>query len=179
MLTWATFADQLSSSKPEGQQILNLVRNHLMSMIENQDLCPGEKNLCWKILIVGWELFARSSLEQIQLFRLALKSSCEFPRGASEEEEHKGRGIFETLLQPCLQGKELTPIELFYNRFCKSHASFYELETLSKSTVVSYLVVIEAKNYIPTIASKLDAQDKLIKDRFKAAIESVFGKGGE
>mmetsp|Transcript_28541 Transcript_28541/g.43151 ORF Transcript_28541/g.43151 Transcript_28541/m.43151 type:complete len:146 (+) Transcript_28541:2183-2620(+) len=85
-----------------------------------------------------------------------------------EIEVHQGKNQqLQTLLStlPSTSGKFVSPLELFYTRFYRFHASFYDLEVLNRTTVKTFAVLLEVplfkkiikQVYPPKADSKSDA----------------------
>ena len=66
ILIWATYANQLAAVKEEDRKLLNSVYQFLMDKlsVEPEKMVAelaGEKDICWRILVVGWDFFCRST----------------------------------------------------------------------------------------------------------------------
>ena len=157
MLVWSTFANQLSAEHREGREVLSEAHRLLMEAIAELPRGSREWETCWRILIVGWDQLCRSTEQQVAAMRLALsqeeltreRAGSDAEKGDSERTEAK---VFESLYTELLgksspSRKLRSPLELLFARFFRSHSSFFELETLNKSTVRSYLVLLDAQIY--------------------------------
>lgn len=68
ILIWATYADQLAPLREENRRILNSVFKFLMAKLSaNHENITAEqveeKDICWRILLVGWDQFCRSTFQ--------------------------------------------------------------------------------------------------------------------
>ena len=80
ILIWATYANQLAAVKEEDRKLLNSVYQFLMDKlsVEPEKMVAEqaeEKDICWRILVVGWDFFCRSTFQQIGMLKLTLAYS--------------------------------------------------------------------------------------------------------
>lgn len=98
ILTWTTFADQLASAKKEDRTLMNRVYKYLVSKLSgDHDPMPKglmeEREICWRILFVGWDHLCRSTFQQIEVLSLALThSKSRIERLCSEDADQSLRG---------------------------------------------------------------------------------------
>ena len=80
MLVWCTFADQLAAAKQKDRELLNQVHNFLVGRIKAlsaKEERSETSDLCWRILLVGWDHLCRSTYQQIEVLKLALLHSSQ------------------------------------------------------------------------------------------------------
>lgn len=91
ILIWATYANQLAAVKEEDRKLLNSVYKFLMDKLSAEPekmvtKLAEEKDICWKILVVGWDFFCRSTFQQIGMLKLTLAySRARIDQRSSEE----------------------------------------------------------------------------------------------
>ena len=67
LLVWVTFADQLAALREADRCLLDKVSRHLLTRLSERgrvdvpDWLSEEAALCWRVLIVGWDHFCRST----------------------------------------------------------------------------------------------------------------------
>jgi hypothetical protein len=82
LLAWATHADELAALHSQDRELLDKVHTYILEMLRtlnnssNQVSSGEEAALGWRVLIVGWERFCRSTSQQISTLNLALEASA-------------------------------------------------------------------------------------------------------
>ena len=78
LLQWTLFADTLILSSDEGKRVVDSVADHLLKVATREyDKGPEGANRSllvsvWMIIIIGWHIFVRTSLRQIQFMQAML-----------------------------------------------------------------------------------------------------------
>ena len=123
--------------------------------------------MIWRIFTVGWYKFARDAKQALELVQLFIEYSKPTKKPAAEivEEEEKGDDdekdkVAEeerplepvnrvTFFERLLTAKEsYTPLELFHLRFYSYPAAFYYCESLQRSKVLLYHVMLDSENLL-------------------------------
>lgn len=181
LLVWCTYADHLAAARPKDRKFLSSVHSFIVEKIKasNSEKDQSEvRELCWRILFIGWDHLCRTTYQQMEVLKLALMHSSEEverqsaalasqlqPAEPSLPDAGKAaasigpaQSFYSTLLHVSVQG--LLPMALFHSRFFKYHQSFYDFEILNASVVKSYVVVLETEIYQKAITYYQEGQEE-------------------
>ena len=135
------------------------------------------KQMIWRILVIGWYKFARDAKQALEMLLLFIENSKPTKKPAAEvaeeeekgEEEEKDKVVEEeklpdlepvgtaTFFEKLLTTKEsYSPLELFHLRFYHYAPSFYYCESLQRSKVLLYHVMLDSENLLHPVVINQD-----------------------
>ena len=162
------YAENLVLSTDAGTQLIDKLRDFLTKTL-TEELSKGKEGAdrtlldsLWRILIIGWHLFARTTSLQYSLFSLILSQSTspiytspspvQVPTQLLADQTVAAKSTAEPMSAPLnyyvkLLETSLTPLALFHLRFYHYHAAFFPLEMLLQSRVKTFLVLVDRSSF--------------------------------
>jgi hypothetical protein len=118
------------------------LRTFLLDKVKDNETPDSIKQWIWRILAAGWYKFATNLNTALDLFSHFLTFN-----NFSQTRDKDGRGTVSRSMNAVFGDylsieNYLSPIQIFHNRFFSKPASFFLYESLSKSSVNSYHIVV-------------------------------------